>query len=187
MATINHHAINRRRDAAVGEIHLRRLNRSFIASNRTLRLSGIRLLQLLRFFAHHASLIQRRIALRLGLHILQVRFVFRQLSYSLVESRLIRPRIDLQQQLTLAHILPFAEVHVEDLSAHAAVQCHGVVGSNGPQRSERHRDSLLLYQRHLHRNRLVGLRRRLVQKRLLLSAAALEPPDNDSSNDHQHR
>ena len=84
----------------------------------------------------------------------QIGFVLGLLGDGLVERGLVRTRVDLGQDVTLLHQLPFLEGNLVDLTVHPGPNNHGVERLNRPQTEQIRRKIRLLDRCYRHRNRL---------------------------------
>ena len=113
-------------------------------------------LKLLGLLGDDAGLIERGVALGLGLRVLEVGLVLGERADGLIERGLVGAGIDLKKELALPDGLAFLEVHLQELAVNARVQCDGVVGGDSAERGEEDRNSLLLDRSRLHRRGAVG-------------------------------
>ena len=118
----------------VVQLHLVVLHAAFIVQHGAFVLAHQRLLVADRLVADgmflHCSLIARQV----GASLRQQRAVTRQRALCLLQLRLRRTRVHLNQRLPLAHHLPFAIIHCQHLAANLAVDIHRLQRRNRAQR-----------------------------------------------------
>jgi hypothetical protein len=109
------HAIDRRRQARVAELHLRSFNQCIIGLDGRLQLPHLRLLGLDQLWSGPALVPQCGVTSEIGLGILELRLIAFQVSGVLIDQGLIGTRINLCEQVAGMHGLAFGEVDADDL------------------------------------------------------------------------
>ena len=94
------------------------------------QLRHLRLLRVQQLRRGKALLLQRRVAVEIGLGVGELGLVAIAVRGELFDLRLIGTRIDLRQQVAGMHVLPFGEVDADDLALDLAAHDDGVVGDH---------------------------------------------------------
>ncbi len=87
------------------------------------------------------------VALQIQIGVGQIGLVLRLLGLGLIERGLVRPWIDLDQQITLFHQLAFGEGDLVDLAVDPGPHLHGVEALNGSKSGQIDREVGLLHRR----------------------------------------
>ena len=129
-------AVDRRAELRIVEIELRRLDRGFVGRHRAglrirARAIGIELLPRDKLFAD-----QRLVAVRVALRIGELSLVAGEIGLRLRERRLVRPRIDLEQEIADLHLLPFGEIDFDDRAVDAAFHRYVVISLDAAETSD---------------------------------------------------
>jgi hypothetical protein len=123
-----HAARDGRGDPAVGEVESRVGDLRFVRLDRALELVDGGHLRVDLLARDRVLLQQGLVAREVEARVLQRGLVLRELALLLLDRHLERPRIDLGQQVALAHELAFAVADGDELAVHAAAHGHGVDG-----------------------------------------------------------
>ena len=119
------HAIDRRGQPGIAELDLGLLDHRLVGLDRALQLRDLRLLRVGQLRRRKAFVLQLRIAAEIGHGIVELRLIAIAIGGHLVELRLVRPRIDLGEQVAGLDGLPFGEGDLGelalDLAAHDTV------------------------------------------------------------------
>jgi len=118
---------DRRRDPAVHQLQLGVIHRAFIALDRAAVLPDRRFL-VVEILPCQNVLLKQLLVARVGnLRVFQRRQILRQRPLGLRQFDLVRPRIDLGQQVAGLHHLPFDKIYFIELAIHPALDRHRVV------------------------------------------------------------
>ena len=96
------------------------------------------------------------IASELGLGLIELRLIFRQLAFRFFEQHLEGTRIDLCDDVSLVDELPFLERQLEQLTVDSRPDGHGVKRGDRSQRTQSNRQVLPHDRRHADRDREIG-------------------------------
>ena len=124
----------------ITKLYIRRFDERFVAFDRALQLRHLRLLGLDQLWRCIALISQFGIAIEISLGVRKLGLITIARGGHLVELGLVRPRIDLCEEVARIYGLPFGEVDADDLSLDLAVHDHRVVGDDraDPGQIDRH-------------------------------------------------
>jgi hypothetical protein len=132
-------ARDRRADVGVAEVELGGFDQGLVGLGRRLQLRDLRLLLVIALPGLIAGGHQLGIAGEVGLRAGQLRLVLFLLRQRLVERRLERPGIDLDQRGARLDLLTLGEIDVDDLAVDPALDCNRIEGLHRPDPVQDHR------------------------------------------------
>src|SRR6476660_9389332 len=125
------HAIERRSEPRVTELYVCSVDKCLVRFDGILQLRDLSLLGVHELRRGPAVLPKRRVAAEIGERIRELSLIAISVRGQLFDLSLVGTRIDLSQQVTGMHGLPFGEVDAGYLSLDLAVNDGRVVGDNG--------------------------------------------------------
>ena len=122
-----------RRNFRIGDLQIRRFHRRLVGFDRGFVLRHERGLRVKLLFGNGFQGQQTFIAFEIDLGVPEHRLIAGEFSLGLIQQRLVRPRINLRQNITLRYILSFLKMNRHQLPVDAAVNRRGIKRGNRPQ------------------------------------------------------
>ena len=123
-------------DARVDELQFCVIDGGLVRLDRALELADLRLLGIHLLLGDYTLVKEKCVALEVDLYVVELRLVFGELAFSLLEHHLVGAGIDFNERVACVNELALSKVHFNDLAVDAAANGYGVESRNGTEANE---------------------------------------------------
>src|SRR6185312_13065250 len=176
-------AVDRRADLGIDEVELGGVDRRLVAGERRLEAVDRRLLLVVALARLVAGPDQLAVAVEIELGAFELRLVTLLGRGRAIEPRLVRPRVDLEQQVAFLDVLALAKIDFDDLAVDSRFDRHGLVGLHRAEAADINRHVARLGDRHRDRN---AAGTRWCHRCPRFVAKGLVEEEISDGSDHQH-